>query len=174
MAHQFAACTGRGSRTHLETQLFMTSHSVHCLAFFCESLQHISHTTRITCTVASSVTVKQLDTLLTEHSVTSSAGCVSVGKRLLLPVVILRVRCSHVWGALASGHVSFGPLCAALEFWHLPQYQRDLRLVQIILVELGSRELISDLTTTCWSLSCRPCNLFRNPARHVFRRVSHN
>ena len=81
----------------------MTSHSVHCLAFFCESLQHISHTTRITCTVASSVTVKQLDTLLTEHSVTSSAGCVSVGKRLLLPVVILRVRCSHVWGRSLLG-----------------------------------------------------------------------
>ena len=75
--------------------------------------------------------------------------------------------------ALDSRHVSFGLLCAALEFWHLPQYQRDLRLVQIILVELGSRELLSDLPTTCWLLSCRPCTLFRNPARHVFRRVSH-
>ena len=31
--------------------------------------------------------------------------------------------------ALASEQVSFGPL----EFWHLPQYQRVLRLVQIIL-----------------------------------------
>ena len=77
--------------------------------------------------MASSVTVKQLDTLLTEHSVTSSAGCVSVGQRLLLPVVmvILRVRCSHVWWRSILG--------TFLEFWHLPQYQRVLRLVQIIL-----------------------------------------
>ena len=90
----------------------MTSHSVHCLAIFCESLQHISHTTRITCTVASSVTVKQLDTLLTEHSVTSSAGCVSVGKRLLLPVVILRVRCSHVWGARFWARFFWSPVCS--------------------------------------------------------------
>ena len=60
--------------THLATQLFMTSHSVHCLAILCESLQHISHTTRITCTLASSVTAKQLEKLLTEHNVTSSAG----------------------------------------------------------------------------------------------------
>ena len=95
----------------------MTSHSVHCLAFFCESLQHISHTTRITCTVASSVTVKQLDTRLTEHSVTSSAGCVSVGKRLLLPVVIRRcfdVRCSHVWERSLLGKFLLVP---CVEHW---------------------------------------------------------
>ena len=70
--------------------------------------------------------------------------------------------------AIDSRRVSFGPLCTALEFWHLPQYQSDLRLVQIIPLELGSRELISDLATTCWLLSCRPCTLIRNPARHVF------
>ena len=126
--------------------------------------------------VASSVTVKQLDKFLTEHSVPSSAGCVSVGKRLLLLVVMRRcfnVRSSHVWGRSILGKF-LCPLCAALEFWHLPQHQRDLRLVQIIPLELGSRELTSDLPTTCWLLSCRPGTLFRKPARHVFRRVSHN
>ena len=66
--------------------------------------------------MASSVTVKQFDNLFTEHNVTSSAGCVSVGKRLLLPVVIRRcfdVRCSHVWwrsilGAFLLVHWSSG------------------------------------------------------------------
>ena len=98
MAH---ACTRKGARTPLTTllamQLFMTPILFTSWQFFCENLQHISHTTRITRTVVSSVTVKQLDTLLTEHSVTSSAGRVSMVKRLLLPVVLLRVRCSHVW-----------------------------------------------------------------------------
>ena len=47
--------------------------------------------------MASSVTVEQFDKLHTEHNVTSSAGCVSVGKRLLLPVVMRRVCSSHLW-----------------------------------------------------------------------------
>ena len=117
--------------------------------------------------MASSVTVKQLDKLLTEHSVTSSAGCVSVGKCLSSPVVMRRcfnVRCSHVWWRSLLGKF-LCLLCAALEFWHLPQYQRHLRLLQIIFLELGSRELLSDLPTTCSLLSCRPGTLFRNLAR---------
>ena len=111
MAHQFAACSGAPLTTHLATELFMTSQSVHCLAMSAVNVCITSATlpsnchfderiTRITCTVASSVTVKQLENLFTEHNVTSSAGCVSVGKRLLLPVMIRRcfnVRCSHVW-----------------------------------------------------------------------------
>ena len=58
--------------------------------------------------------------------------------------------------ALASGQISLSPVCST-----------GLRPVQPILLELGSRELISNLPTTCWLLSCRPRSLFRNPAANA-------